>query len=110
MKPEDPRTVKRPAVTPLGQLIGRLALDVDLHQAFLDDPDTVIAPAGLSPDEQEALRRGDWRQIVKRLGPLPPPAKRYALVIGIDDYPYAVDADLQGCYNDAVPVHQTAVG
>ncbi len=42
--------------------------DLRRHQAYLDDPEAVIASAGLSAAEEEALRSGDWQRIVQRLG------------------------------------------
>ncbi len=103
MKPEDPKTAERPAVTPLGRLIARLALDPEHHRDFLDDPEAVIAGAGLSPVEEQALRAGDWPAIKTGLGPAPPsvPAQRHALVIGINKYPNFRAANLRGARNDA---------
>ncbi len=63
----------RPVVTTLGRLIAHMALDPKLHQAYLDDPEVVIAGAGLSADEQEAIRSGDWQRIVRHLGTGPRP-------------------------------------
>lgn len=59
---------KSPAVTTLGRLLAHMVLDPDYHEAFLDDPESVIADAGLSPEEAEALRCGDWEQIKELLG------------------------------------------
>ena len=56
-------------VTALGRLIARMALDEELHQRFLDHPDQVIADAGLSAEEEQALRDGDWAAIQELLGP-----------------------------------------
>ncbi len=63
-------------VTPLGQLLARLALDPILHAAFLKNPGLVIASAGLTEAEAEALVLGNWDQIKEFLGtggrPVPP--------------------------------------
>ncbi len=56
-------------VTALGRLIARMALDEELHQRFLDHPEQVIADAGLSADEEQALTAGDWVAILEHLGP-----------------------------------------
>ena len=60
-------------VTALGRLIARMALDEELHRRFLDHPDQVIADAGLSVEEEQALRDGDWAAIRALLGPRPRP-------------------------------------
>lgn len=57
------------AVTSLGRLVARMALDDALHRAYLDDPEAVIEDAGLNDDEIEALESGDWERIVELLGP-----------------------------------------
>ncbi len=57
------------AVTSLGRLLARMALDDALHRDYLDDPEAVIADAGLSQDEADALRSNDWSRVVKLLGP-----------------------------------------
>ena len=58
-------------VTALGRLVAHMVLDEKLHQRFLDDPDDVIADAGLSADEEQALQDGDWATIRELLGPRP---------------------------------------
>ncbi len=58
-----------PVVTTLGRLVARLALDEELYRAFCDDADAVIAGAGLSPEEEAALKAGDWQRIKAHLGP-----------------------------------------
>jgi hypothetical protein len=60
-------------VSALGRLIAHMALDEELHRRFLDDPDRVIADAGLSAKEEQALRDGDWAAIRVLLGPRPRP-------------------------------------
>ncbi len=60
-------------VTALGRLIAHMALDETLHQRFLEDPEAVIVDAGLSADEEQALRDGDWTAISQHLGPRPRP-------------------------------------
>ncbi len=77
MSDDDPQaTTDAGTVTPLGQLLARLALDPILHAAFLKNPGLVIASAGLTPEEETALRDGNWGQIKEFLGtgarPTPP--------------------------------------
>ncbi len=60
-------------VSALGRLIAHLALDEELHRRFLEDPDPVIADAGLEEQEEQALRDGDWAAICQLLGPRPRP-------------------------------------
>lgn len=70
--PSSLRSAKRQttqAVTSLGRLVARMALDDALHRAYLDDPESVIEDAGLNDDEIEALESGDWERIVELLGP-----------------------------------------
>lgn len=57
-------------VTALGRLAARMALDADLHQQYLLCPDEVIETAGLSANEEQALRDGDWTAILPLLGPM----------------------------------------
>jgi len=57
------------AVTNLGRLLARMALDEVLHGQYLADPAAVIAAAGLSAEESAALTAGDWGRIQKLLGP-----------------------------------------
>ncbi len=111
MKTSNSKTGNNIAVTPLGRLIARMALDGKTHRDFLDDPAAVIAAAGLSPAEEQALGSGDWPAIKTGLGPgapapLPPdPPQRHALVIGINRYPYVRAANLRGACNDARMIH-----
>ncbi len=66
-KPVDEKR-KSPGVTTLGRLLAHMVLDPSYHEAFLYDSESVIADAGLSPQEAEALRCGDWEQIKELLG------------------------------------------
>ncbi len=58
-----------PAVTKLGQLVARLALNENLYKRYLKNPKRVIASAGLSKKERKALLSEDWSRILKFLGP-----------------------------------------
>ncbi|MEO1085210.1 MAG: hypothetical protein AAFY88_13300 [Acidobacteriota bacterium] len=66
---ENRRKKTVPAVTNLGRLIARLALDDALHAQFLAKPKSVIAKAGLSKAEKKALKNEDWPAILQLLGP-----------------------------------------
>lgn len=57
-----------PTVTALGLLIARMALDEELHRRYLEQPERVIADAGLSAAEEQALLNGDWGSILRLLG------------------------------------------
>ena len=58
-----------PAVSNLGRLIARMALDEALHREYLNDPAPVIEAAGLSDKEEEALTSENWPAILRLLGP-----------------------------------------
>ena len=62
-----------PAVTSLGRLIARLALDEDLYEKFDKNPAPVIAAAGLSAEERQAIESEDWQAIKRCICPGPKP-------------------------------------
>lgn len=68
-----------PAVTSLGRLVARLALDEVLFERFENDPAGVIREAGLTDDERLAIESGNWSAIRQCINPGKP--------LGDDDVP-----------------------
>jgi hypothetical protein len=54
--------------TPLQQFLAQMAVDPTLYKRYLEDPDGVMREAGVSPEDQAALKSRNVEALVARIG------------------------------------------
>lgn len=62
-------TINATLENPMAAFIAQLAISPQKLYEYLEDPERTMTEAGLSDQERNVLRRGDWKMICEFLSP-----------------------------------------